>query len=363
MLTVHRNFTLNDFEKYLEVIGSGESEISLPSTVSANAEGSMAALIQLVLTWARKAPDHGTLRLHANRLDDLSLVNFVTTPVGLAAVNMAPRILFASGAPADRREVLVRARDYVAKMHEGKLTQLQKINKNFISIFCIDNANELRRPASLYIRNTEKLLDRAKFEDLVMGCYNAMPLSRAQFDEREHVSPIASMLYEAFENSHNYAQADFRGNRYRRSTRGIILGYQQIPIDQLSDKKFPNLDLNEYFYNWKIRGHGNLAKFAEVSIFDSGPGMAEHWLAYKEIISKRIEESDFVSIKMEYEAIIDCLRRGNTSKNTRSRGNGLFRIMQVVKRSGGFIRIRINKISAMPISRTKRNSNISFRVS
>ena len=54
---------------------------------------------------------------------------------------------------------------------------------------------------------------------------------------------------------------------------------------------------------------------------------------------------DQISLEDELQAVLACLRKGGTSKPGDTSGNGLYRIMEVVRRAGGFVRIRSGRLS------------------
>lgn len=345
MLQINTNFGLDAFEDGLAAIGSGETVLQLPNRIAANAVGNMTALLQLIVTWSRQAADQAVLRLHATTADDIALENFAGTPFGITALNMAKAIELVSGEGISRRTALEFARDYVIQMHEGEIDKLRDLSKTILPILCIDNAKDFRRPAKLYDRNTGKVLGRTDFEDLIRDSYDTLLLTKGRLDLKQHVQPMASLLFEAFQNTHEHAQTDFLGNRYRRSTRGVLFAHQTVAVSELMSMAGQNRRIEEHFSRWRPKRTGaKYAKFAEISVFDSGPGLADNWLGKRGEISRSIKLEP-ISIADEYSAVLACLRKGSTTKSSSTRGNGLFRIMEVVKRSGGLIRIRSGRLA------------------
>ena len=344
MLTIKTQFGISNFEEYLSNVSGREQLLQIPNKVKANAVGGVVSLIQLIITWSRKS-DNPTLRLHTNELKHKAMLNFCNTPFGVTALNMARNIQNVHGAPVSRRDALMEAREYVSLMHAGKLDDLRTIKKDMIPILCLDNSMYLRHPGRLYNNATGNVRERYEFEDLVSTCYSTILMTRGKISKTELIEPIAGLLYEAFQNTHEHAQSDIYGNRYARSTRGIVFGYHDITVSSLTSMAGEDDKLREYFQWWQSqRDQTRHVRFAEVSIFDSGPGLAKNWLSKHGGILKEIESVSF-SIEDEYKAVIKCLDKGSTTKQSKSYGNGLFRIMQVVKASGGYIRIRSGRLS------------------
>ena len=86
------------------------------------------------------------------------------------------------------------------------------------------------------------------------------------------------------------------------------------------------------------------AQFLEISVFDSGSGLAQTWLARHGELANGIIE-DQLPLDQEYRAVLKCLSKGGTTSGAETRGFGLFRITNAVKRCGGFIRIRTGRLS------------------
>lgn len=344
MLKIETEMTIDDFETGLRDILRGEPLLSLPTRINANAVGSSASLIQLIVTWARSAPGSAALRLHATNPASAALRTFARTPWGLTALNMANRIQLVSGQPIERREALLPARSFVEAMHNGLLEELRSINKTTIPVMCLDNA-ELRRPRRLYDQGTGKVLDRTAFEDLAAASLRELRSQKDCLVTSEFLQAVGSLLHEAFQNTDEHAQADFLGNHYRRSVRGILFSYQYVKLSKFQEMAGTSAPLLDYFQAWKpAHEDAKHGQFFEISIFDSGSGLAQNWLGKRGEIERSIVESP-IPIAREYAAVLECLRKGGTTKLRDTRGNGLYRVMQAVKRAGGFIRIRSGRLS------------------
>lgn len=344
MLGITKDFSLDEFEAGLARIATGEAELQIPNHVKASAVGSLAALIQLIITWASRTGERGLLRLYARTIDDPALASFARTPFGVVAINMSKNLSLVGGESIERRDALLKARDYVLTMHAGALGDLRKIDKSAIPIICIDNAREYRRPIRLYIPETSHVRDRKDFESFIASCLETLRPSLHARDRVGDLGAIAGLVQEAFQNTDDHAQTDFHEIRLRRSARGILVGYRYVPTDQLQMMAGAHEPLRDHFARWQPRNAARHAQFVEVSIFDSGPGLAQNWLAKTVGLDRGLVE-DEVSLETEYTAVGDCLRKGGTTKSSVTVGNGLFRIISVVKRKGGFIRIRTGRLS------------------
>lgn len=343
MLRIERDFSLDQVERALQAVVQGETALQLPHSIKTNAAGTEVALLQLIISWARRAPEHSTLRLHSKADDVRGQESFARTPFGLTALTMARVVQSQSGDELDRYGLLLMARDYVVAMAEKPLAVLREYDKSTFPFLCIDNAREYRRPKRFYIPGTDRVRERPDFASLIKSCASLLPVHR-KLRHPEIFEAAASLLYEAFQNTHDHAQTDYRGNILRRSVRGLLLNFQYVRLDALAQAGGASAPLQSYYRNWRPDiASAQHAQFLEIAIFDSGPGLARRWLKAEPALAGRLPEGN--AIEDEYRAVIQCLHKGATTKAGSTSGYGLFRIMHVVKRMGGLVRIRTGNLS------------------
>lgn len=343
VLRIEREFSLDDFERSLDVVNRGEFVLQLPHVIKTNAVGAEVALLQLIISWARKDPEQALLRLYSKTDDGERQAAFAQTPFGLAALVMARRVQSVSGDNIDRYKILLMARSYVVAMAERPLSVLREYNKSTLAFLCIDNAREYRRPARFYIPGTDKVRQRSDFTSLIRSCAALLPASR-RIMRHDIFDSAGSLLYEAFQNTHDHAQTDEIGNVLRHSVRGLLLNFQYVRIDGLVQAAGDSAPLQTYYREWQPDiDTARHAQFLEIAVFDSGPGMARRWLATQTELAARLPRGGYLD--EEYRAVTQCLHKGSTTKSGSTSGNGLFRIMHVIKRMGGVIRIRTGSLS------------------
>ena len=345
MVTINRDFNLGTFEDALSEIAEGEANLKLPNSIKAEALGGIAALAQLIITWSRAAEEEGDLQIYAKSIEDPALANFARTVTGLVALNMANRIRSASsGAVFTRGEALLAARPFVEAMHAKSLSGLREFSKTTIPLLCIDNAKSLRLPMRLY-KDPEHVRGRLEFADLLRACFAVVGPDHDSSTGNKLMDSAARLVYEAFLNTHEHAQTSVQGDRLGRSVRGVLVGYRTVEMAKMVEAAGRHRPLRDYFQTWRPADpRMRTARFMDISIFDSGAGLAQTWLARKGRISNGVRE-DGVSLEGELDAVYACLRKGGTTKPGDTSGNGLFRIMEVVRRAGGFVRIRSGRMS------------------
>jgi hypothetical protein len=353
LLSVRKSFSLGDFEDYLgDIADDPDQVLRLPNAVASDAVGGQAALIQLIISWARSSFTEATLKIYAHADDLEAISKFSRSAVGLVALNLARSIQGADGERIARSTALESAIPFVETMHFGHLSEMRGFNKTTIPLICIDNARRLTRPNRLYNPLSDEVRSRRDFVDLLDAAMKTIIPRSRPVSNRKLVTSAASLIYEAFLNTHEHAQSDAAGNLYRRSVRGVLIGSRYIVRTQLAENARGHVPLVRYFDAWRPDvPAAEHAQFMEISIFDSGPGLAQTWLRKKGMISTGIRE-DRVSIHDEFEAVLGCFRKGGTTKIGETSGNGLFRIMRVVSEHGGFIRVRSGRLSLLHVAGT-----------
>ena len=349
MLRIRRHFNLAAFESGLDRIAGGEHELRLSTKIAAEAVGGIAALYQLIITWSRRFPEQARLRLFvdASSDPDPNLRKFARTSFGLLALYMAKVVYAQDGATkVNRSRALQQADPLVLAMHLGSLTELRRFEKTTLPFICLDSARNYSRPERLYRPTRDRVRTRSEFASLLRESFDAiLPESRKKFIDVRLIEDCASLVYEAFQNTHEHAQTDFKGNHLNRSARGLLITSRYVQIDALAKMAEGCSILENYFKGWtpdiEAARH---AQFIEISIFDSGSGLAQTWLAKQGRMQTGILEQD-LCIDSEYEAVLSCLRKGGTTTGKETRGYGLFRIVGAVKRTGGFIRVRTGRLS------------------
>lgn len=226
MVTVNTDFDLDVFENALTEIAAGDTQLKLASRIKAEAVGGLAAIVQLIITWARTGGANADLQVHARDMADPAMSRFACTVTGLAALNFARQIHTVQGRhPIERAAAMNLALPFVEAMHARSLAPLRDYSKTTIPLLCVDNAKSFRRPTRLY-QSHDRVRDRADISDFLSACFEAVGPDFRREAGAKLVTSAASLVYEAFLNTHEHAQSDFRGDRLARSVRGVLVGYR-----------------------------------------------------------------------------------------------------------------------------------------
>lgn len=122
MVTVNTDFDLDVFENALTEIAAGDTQLKLASRIKAEAVGGLAAIVQLIITWARTGGANADLQVHARDMADPAMSRFACTVTGLAALNFARQIHTVQGRhPIERAAAMNLALPFVEAMHARSL--------------------------------------------------------------------------------------------------------------------------------------------------------------------------------------------------------------------------------------------------
>jgi hypothetical protein len=110
----------------------------------------------------------------------------------------------------------------------------------------------------------------------------------------------------------------------------------KVISDRLTASKFVWLHLGNYLRRLVSKQELSATHLLEISVFDSGIGLAQQNL--------RHVVDDAISVEKEYASVLECLRKRGTSSTTPLRGLGLYRVMHLLTRLKGFLRLRTSRL-------------------
>lgn len=325
-ITIPRNVSLNELEDLLTDIGaSSKSSLRLPNRIRLGGLGIETALVQLIISWARKHESTGELHTYLKSVDDAE--SFVTSLHGLVASSIAPRISLVDHSEVERKRILQAASDLIGKMDAGDFASLQRGPSLFMTTISgarkrylypiYKKAGEVKSPSELapVVREILQTIggasgDKKSLEDV--------------YGEEGFYDNVAWLLFELFQNTEDHALRDWTGTLYKRTVSGFMVSIQKIADPE---------DWKRIFTSFKCDWLSNATniRLLELSVFDSGPGMARRWLG-----------KDFgeFSFNDECEATIACFNKNETSKAISGRGIGLNNFLTLLSDQRGLLRVR-----------------------
>ena len=220
-------------------------------------------------------------------------------------------------------------------------------------IFIQDARNQFHGSLYSKVPTPIELMDRVKHGELIRSyrelnrllelCFEHLQVAREiqQLVSSYHFV-FGALLSELFRNTAEHGSLDICGGRLKQNLRCIRVATTLIARDKLAQKAVSSLTARQaadrYFTAIAAqRSEYSRAKVRvlELSVFDSGQGFAA-----------TIEGHDVPDAEQARQAVTRCFRKHQSAKNAPLAGEGLFKIMGLLKTLGGFIRVRTSSVEA-----------------
>jgi hypothetical protein len=150
---------------------------------------------------------------------------------------------------------------------------------------------------------------------------------------------LASLVYQLFLNADEHGAYGVDGNRCESAIRGISIKHTVVSRDGVH-----GADGGLQFYLNRIllqEPDQENIRLVEISVFDTGPGMALRWLGERGGVSSY----DDISVEAELDAVRTCFRKHMTTKSGKFYGEGLSMALRAMKQLGAFMTLRTGRLS------------------
>ena len=328
------SMTFAAIETYLEK-ACMDNEVLLPTHGKHQAAGAEAALVQALATWAN-SHQVSTLRTYATSDEDDQIHDLLRRLYGMSACTLADRIETIGReniSSTVRNAAIRRMRDLAAEAPAAISRGPQ------VEIVCADHL-AISAPTSLYTFDDNgmpvvkplpaflELVERSVLSKLLARSYRRnLP---AQFENTLSVS-----LYELIRNTDEHGRQDDLGNSRRKSLRGFQARKHTLTPKSLSEITAASPPMARYCDRLVPARAGNAqVQLIELSVFDSGPGMAAS------LTGKALSG---LSPNEERSAILRCFEKSVSRKNASSAGLGLPNLANAMTAVGGFMRVRTGR--------------------
>lgn len=304
-----------------------------------------ASLAQLVISWAR-TQEQSVLHLYAdNESASEQISQLGKTAAGLAALIMCSQVETEAHTPIDKRSALTIIRPLIEAMYEGDLKNTSNergARPKAINLFSINFARMEYIKPFYYGEQHPKVNPHTSFSHLIEAS-SALMHSRQEKHSlnRGGLPALGSVLAELISNADEHSVTDVYGVKYKKGLRGASVKASRIKKQDIhlhSDKEpeFARFVLKNF-----VKGEDYL-DFLEISVIDSGPGLARRWLSAK--TGTPVESLDALPIEEELRATLDCFQKHLTTKESVASGMGLHNAIQALNRLKAFVRLRTGRL-------------------
>lgn len=354
-LQLTREINVPRVESFLDTIADQpDQDIEIYDQISGASFGGEVALMQLFFTWARRNPE-GKLWIKIES-GDIELDRFVEKlsmrAFGFVAMLIANDVR-SNDDQSCRRLAYKSCESWVDRMAtsvdevnedvgeqssdkvQNALDRSVRGHRTFLP--CVDHSTKAKitpfyhangsfRERSEFRRFAELLISR-RSETFVEG-------------NSEVVQGLGSVLYELMHNTHDWARTEVNGTELRKSIRGILFTRQYLPETSIRKAAGENTALEDYMRTIAGRRPSQPIHLAELSVFDSGPGLAARWLGQSEdVVDPTVDQ--------EHDACVACLGVHRTTSTEAYRGVGLFDVMNTLESLSALVRVRTGRIAML----------------
>jgi hypothetical protein len=362
MITFKSNTTLPDVEKcYVDIHTDKSDVIRIPGHLDrGGAFGVHSSLIQFISNWSR-INKTGKLMAYSSLVGEKAFENFIKRPVGLIGAFTAPMLIDKDRNHLDRNKVLTFATPTIDAMQKGKYVSTFKGLGVFLT--CLSGAkNEFLRP--LYSRPVIGAIRGIEgFSDLAKNILNTCVPNYSETIRETDFNSIALLIRELFENTDDHATTDEYGRKYTWASpcsRSILA--RRITVDSTNDNTFTR-DMPHAIFVMNtqlIKGkslHANSKtkkyEFIELSIVDTGLGIARRWFEKAEMEGS-VED---LSIEKELGIVKGAFEFGASTKPLKGTGHGLTNALNSLKNLNAFLQIRTGRLCLYQDFSSKRDNS------
>jgi hypothetical protein len=327
-----RSAAYSECEHALEGFTRRASILTVPNKWPFEARpGGSAAGAQLAISWAR-SNNPSVLRLAPDEAPEVAARSLLHRTYGLVATVFADGVVGRDGSRDVTAGMLRLAADRLRALYSGDLDRM--IHGGVIPLISVDHIELDGSNPLLYQPGSGEV--RSDFHGLVKQALGRLVDRQRLRVQDVDTDVIAGMFKELFSNTHVHARTDLGGAFYRRSARGILFAVR--PVDLPHDSHAAGLAVLREYYASMVRAAARpRVEFLEVSVFDSGPGLAAR--------ARGGPITEGISIDQEYELVRTCFLKNVTTQADPSHGLGLPRVMRALKACGGFMRLRTGRLS------------------
>lgn len=339
--------TLNTYEiEDLYPLCQEDASLRLPKTMShGGLFGVDAALAQLVISWAR-AHEQSVLHLYAGTENAPDrILQLGQTAAGLAALIMSSRIKTEAHETIEKRAALTVIKPLIQAMFDGDLRHTSSergARPTTINLFSINFAKmEFIKPF-YYGGTSPQIHSHSSFASLLEMSSALMHSKQDKKSlHRGGLPALGSVLAELIANADQHSVTDVHGVKYKKGLRGTSVKSGRIKkedIHLVSDRE-PQFAL---FVMRNMLKDADYLEFIEISVIDSGPGLARRWLSANR--GAPVETLNDLPLEVELEATLECFKKHVTTKDSVTSGMGLHNAVQALNKLKAYVRLRTGRV-------------------
>jgi len=335
--------------------------LTLPSPMPFCVE---ASLLQFIASASRRSSDRLTVRLEGLFRDDEQFLPTLTSAIGnthvLCGWIMAGSVIDSLGEAIPKSESHMFTR-YLDAMDSYDFMQTHATQQMRVNLVCVQGAKrEFIQPLYHEVNGRSVIRQLPDVRLFVQDILSQLAPDWTGKKIREVSEPLAQLVKELMENADWWARTDAAGNLYKRGKSFRVLSFRIVDIDEDTASVFggTNHHLHSYLQTTLLEQgepDGGISSsrqrsikrhsFLELTVVDSGPGLARRWLSTLERDQRIVGDLSEISLKEETAAVSECFAKWATSSHNSARGIGLFSVARMLREKNGFMRLRTGRLA------------------
>ncbi|SDC49433.1 hypothetical protein [Paraburkholderia lycopersici] len=349
MISIPQAVSLKEIEAAYPTLSSGQT-LRLPMSLKfGGGVGVTGSLIQLSAEWSRSV-EVPTLRLYGKETAAVAEA-VAKEPHSMAAAYFASAIESASGEAITTRDALGDVVARIAAMQSGRFRETMHGRGAFLGSFSRAK-NEFLIP--LYSRpELGAVRSRDEFITLTSRIIEACaPGAERHMDDATRVT-LGTLIYELFRNTDEHATTDEEGRPYSKNLRAVMAKFISYDAKTAATHLGEDDPRLSFFLLHNIANRRTSKKgaeerwqnsqfaFLELTVLDTGPGLARRWFSRRQRGGDKIET---MSIAQEVSLVQECFELHATTKSTAGSGAGLSYVLQTLQRLNAYLRLRTGRV-------------------
>lgn len=329
--------TLSAAEDFLRSVAADKvGKLQIPTRAKHQAAGGEAAFVQALSTWANKARPAELVSYAEGPEDQVQIDRLVKRLYGLVAILVSDSVSSIRGPDLSdtlRRAALSRLAVLQSESPEGGSRGPQ------LEIVCIDHLAK-SYPRAFYthdeegVRRVKRLPAFNQFASAVVKELVPFELSHSVPDG--FANALGGALHELFRNTEEHGRVNDRGDVPAKSVRGFHARRHSIALDTIAALAAEAKPLSDYLERLRPARPGNRdIQLIELSVFDTGPGMAAS-LSGRPLAS--------INPAVELDLVRQCFGENVSRKSLSSAGLGLPTVIDLLRERNGFLRLRTGRL-------------------
>ncbi len=329
-MRIEKDVGLDQLDRMVN-LAKDEQEIILPREFRGLRVGLLSRLVQALISAFKANSDLNLyfphLRFSAESDSAEKVKEILNDPQVLPAILMSPEVLAWNHEPIKKLMQPYLVDRFERVVHtSGKTLQMLAVDHSIDRIAYPESFYDQDSYGTTYkVRSGEYYSQR--IEEFLSGKVRQSSFSH------EELAAFGDLVSELVENTDQHGRTDYISGCSDRSVRGVTIRSVTLNSDQ-APSSVSREGERVFSYLKSIKANGNPLHFIELSVFDSGLGIAESYPSYDG------------SFDQESIIVLRSFKKGVTSKpNGAGYGRGLDLALRIINSRGGFISVRTGRLS------------------